>query len=130
MFTSKIRAPSPRHGTRSSVSGGSKDQRETRASSWRVSVPKVPASTISTSAITVKHTSRAWRRSRRQISPTSEVIYFSSQKENSMGKNTLTAALVAIVPLLFATSAGAADLKVFGGGHFQGSGKGVAEAFS
>jgi molybdate transport system substrate-binding protein len=47
-----------------------------------------------------------------------------------MRKNTLTAALVAIVPLLFATSAGAADLKVFGGGHFQGSGKSVAEAFS
>jgi molybdate transport system substrate-binding protein len=47
-----------------------------------------------------------------------------------MRTNKLTAALVAIVPLLFATSAGAADLKVFGGGHFQGSGKGVAEAFS
>jgi molybdate transport system substrate-binding protein len=46
-----------------------------------------------------------------------------------MHKITLTA-IAAIVPLLLATSAGAADLKLFGGGHFQGSGKGVAEAFT
>ena len=47
-----------------------------------------------------------------------------------MQRTKLAAAIMAIVPLLFATSAGAAELKVFGGGHFQGSGKGVAEAFS
>jgi molybdate transport system substrate-binding protein len=46
-----------------------------------------------------------------------------------MRKNILMAA-VAIAPLLLVTSAGAAELKVFGGGHFQGSGKGVAEAFT
>ena len=42
----------------------------------------------------------------------------------------LVAALLAIVPLLVATSAGAADLMLFGGGHFQGSGKPLAEAFT
>ncbi len=47
-----------------------------------------------------------------------------------MRKTNLAAAIMAIVPLLFATSAGAAELKVFGGGHFQGSGKTVVEAFS
>jgi molybdate transport system substrate-binding protein len=46
-----------------------------------------------------------------------------------MRKNILVATL-AFAPLLFATSASAADLKIFGGGHFQGSGKGVAEAFT
>jgi len=45
-----------------------------------------------------------------------------------MRKITLMAGM--IVPLLLATSAGAAELKLFGGGHFQGSGKGVAEAFT
>ena len=46
-----------------------------------------------------------------------------------MRKTMLAAAFVAIVPLLFAASPAAAELKVFGGGHFQGSGKGVVEAF-
>ena len=46
-----------------------------------------------------------------------------------MQKITL-AASAAIASLLLATSAGAAELKLFGGGHFQGSGKGVAEAFT
>src|SRR5262249_23529099 len=46
-----------------------------------------------------------------------------------MRNSTLTAG-IAIVPLLLVTSAGAAELKLFGGGHFQGSGKGVAEAFT
>jgi len=46
-----------------------------------------------------------------------------------MQKNMLMA-VATIVPLLIATSAGAAELKLFGGGHFQGSGKGVAEAFT
>jgi molybdate transport system substrate-binding protein len=32
--------------------------------------------------------------------------------------------------VLFATSAGAAELKLFGGGHFQGSGEPLVEAFS
>jgi molybdate transport system substrate-binding protein len=32
--------------------------------------------------------------------------------------------------MLFATSAGAAELKLFGGGHFQGSGEPLAAAFS
>jgi molybdate transport system substrate-binding protein len=39
-------------------------------------------------------------------------------------------AVLAIVPLVFGNSAGAAELKLFGGGHFQGSGKAVAEAFT
>jgi len=46
-----------------------------------------------------------------------------------MQKNTLMA-VAAIVPLMLATSAGAAELRLYGGGHFQGSGKGVAEAFT
>src|SRR5678815_3927140 len=49
-------------------------------------------------------------------------------KEDGMQKITLI--IAAIVPFLLATSAGAAELKLFGGGHFQGSGKGVAEAFT
>jgi molybdate transport system substrate-binding protein len=44
-------------------------------------------------------------------------------------KNILIAS-AAIASLLLATSAGAAELKLFGGGHFQGSGKAVAEAFT
>jgi molybdate transport system substrate-binding protein len=44
-------------------------------------------------------------------------------------KKTMLAAIVAVVPLL-ATSAGAAELKLFGGGHFQGAGQPLAEAFT
>ena len=47
-----------------------------------------------------------------------------------MRKTNLVAAVMAIVPLLFAPSAGAADLMLFGGGHFQGSGKPLVEAFT
>jgi molybdate transport system substrate-binding protein len=46
-----------------------------------------------------------------------------------MKKNILMAA-VAIAALSLATAAGAAELRLYGGGHFQGSGKGVAEAFT
>ena len=45
-----------------------------------------------------------------------------------MGKITLRVASLGL--LLFATSAGAAELKLFGGGHFQGSGEPLAEIFS
>jgi len=45
-----------------------------------------------------------------------------------MRKTISVAVMAAIVPLFFAGSA-AAELKVFGGGHFQGSGKPVVEAF-
>jgi len=45
-----------------------------------------------------------------------------------MRKITLRAASLGL--LLFATSAGAAELKLFGGGHFQGSGEPLAAAFS
>lgn len=46
-------------------------------------------------------------------------------------RKTILAALVgAIVPLMFTASAGAAELKLFGGGHFQGSGQPLVEAFS
>lgn len=38
--------------------------------------------------------------------------------------------VAAVVPLLFAGGAGATELRLFGGGHFQGSGKPLAEAFS
>jgi molybdate transport system substrate-binding protein len=37
---------------------------------------------------------------------------------------------VAALSLLFATPAGAAELKLFGGGHFQGSGGALVEAFT
>ena len=46
-----------------------------------------------------------------------------------MRRALLAAAIVSILPL-FSGSAGAAELRLYGGGHFQGSGKGVAEAFS
>jgi molybdate transport system substrate-binding protein len=47
-----------------------------------------------------------------------------------MRKTLLVAVLMTIVPLVFAASAGAAELKLFGGGHFQGSGKPLVEAFT
>jgi molybdate transport system substrate-binding protein len=37
---------------------------------------------------------------------------------------------IAALGVLFATQAGAAELKLFGGGHFQGSGGSLAEAFT
>jgi molybdate transport system substrate-binding protein len=46
-----------------------------------------------------------------------------------MRKAILVAVAAAVVTLL-AASAGAAELKLFGGGHFQGSGQPVAEAFT
>src|SRR5687768_13716950 len=42
----------------------------------------------------------------------------------------LVAFAMAVVPLLFASSAGAAELRLYGGGHFQGSGAPLAEAFT
>jgi molybdate transport system substrate-binding protein len=39
------------------------------------------------------------------------------------------ASFVAIIPALFAVSSAAQGLKVFGGGHFEGSGKSAVEAF-
>ena len=42
----------------------------------------------------------------------------------------LIAAAMAFVPLFFAPSAGAAELKLFGGGHFQASGQALVEAFT
>ncbi len=47
-----------------------------------------------------------------------------------MRRITIAALVAAVAPLLFATSAGAADVKLFGGGHFQGSGQPLVEAFS
>ena len=47
-----------------------------------------------------------------------------------MRQTVLVAGVAAIVALLFANSAGAAELKLFGGGHFQGSGPAVAAAFT
>jgi molybdate transport system substrate-binding protein len=47
-----------------------------------------------------------------------------------MRKIRSTAFAAAIVPLLFASCAGATELKLFGGGHFQGSGGALVEAFS
>ncbi len=46
-----------------------------------------------------------------------------------MRRTMLVAVVAAFVPLLFATAAGA-DVKLAGGGHFQGSGKPFVEAFS
>ncbi len=47
-----------------------------------------------------------------------------------MRQTILVAGVAAFVALMFASSAGAAELKLFGGGHFQSSGKAVAEAFT
>jgi molybdate transport system substrate-binding protein len=47
-----------------------------------------------------------------------------------MRRVALTAMVATLAPLLFASSAGAAELKLFGGGHFQGSGQALVEAFS
>jgi molybdate transport system substrate-binding protein len=47
-----------------------------------------------------------------------------------MPRVTWSALAAAIVTLLIAASADAADLKVFGGGHFQGSGQPLVQAFS
>ena len=47
-----------------------------------------------------------------------------------MRNSLLAIAVAAILPLFAANSAGAAELRLYGGGHFQGSGKTVAEAFT
>jgi len=47
-----------------------------------------------------------------------------------MRKIRSTAFAAAVIPLLFASCAGASELKLFGGGHFQGSGQPLVEAFS
>ena len=47
-----------------------------------------------------------------------------------MRKTAFVALAMAVVPLLFATSAGAAELRLYGGGHFQGAGAPLAEAFT
>jgi molybdate transport system substrate-binding protein len=47
-----------------------------------------------------------------------------------MRRITFSALAAAVVMLLIAVSANAADLKLFGGGHFQGSGQPLVEAFS
>ncbi len=47
-----------------------------------------------------------------------------------MRKVLLAVALLAVLPLLRMESARAAELRLYGGGHFQGSGKAVAEAFT
>jgi len=47
-----------------------------------------------------------------------------------MRRITLAALAAALVPLLIAAAADAADLRLFGGGHFQGSGQPLVEAFS
>ena len=47
-----------------------------------------------------------------------------------MRRITLTALATAFVALSIAASANAADLKLFGGGHFQGSGQPLVEVFS
>jgi len=47
-----------------------------------------------------------------------------------MQRITLSALAAAVVLSLIAASADAADLKLFGGGHFQGSGQPLVEAFS
>lgn len=46
-----------------------------------------------------------------------------------MRRTLLAITILAILPL-FAGSANAAELRLYGGGHFQGSGKAVAEAFT
>ena len=45
-------------------------------------------------------------------------------------RKTILMAVMTVVPLLFANSGGAAELKIFGGGHYQGSGPDVAAAFT
>ena len=47
-----------------------------------------------------------------------------------MRKIFLVALAIAIAPLLFGTSAGAQELRLFGGGHFQTAGQPLVEAFS
>ena len=47
-----------------------------------------------------------------------------------MRKFRIAAALIAVVPVFLAQSGQAAELRLYGGGHFQGSGKAVAEAFA
>ncbi len=47
-----------------------------------------------------------------------------------MRKALLAAAMTAILPLFAIGSANAGELRLYGGGHFQGSGKAVAEAFT
>lgn len=47
-----------------------------------------------------------------------------------MRKILMVAAVAAVLPLFGIGSAGAAELRLYGGGHFQGSGKAVAEAFA
>ena len=47
-----------------------------------------------------------------------------------MRKSLFAIAVGAVLPLLFLSSANAAELRLYGGGHFQGSGKAVAEAFA
>ena len=46
-----------------------------------------------------------------------------------MRKTQLAIAVAAILSLVSGNSVSAAELKLFGGGHFQGSGRAVAEAF-
>jgi molybdate transport system substrate-binding protein len=52
------------------------------------------------------------------------------KRERDMRQTILAAGVATFVALMFANSAGAAELRLFGGGHFQGSGKDVAEAFT
>jgi accessory colonization factor AcfC len=47
-----------------------------------------------------------------------------------MRNSLLAIAVAAVLPMFAANSASAAELRLYGGGHFQGSGKGVAEAFA
>jgi molybdate transport system substrate-binding protein len=47
-----------------------------------------------------------------------------------MRNSLLAIAVAAVLPLFAANSASAAELRLYGGGHFQGSGKAVAEAFT
>ncbi len=47
-----------------------------------------------------------------------------------MRKTMLVAIAMAFAPLLFASSAGAAELRLHGGGHFQGAGQPFVEAFT
>jgi molybdate transport system substrate-binding protein len=47
-----------------------------------------------------------------------------------MRKSLFAIAVSAVLPLLFLSSANASELRLYGGGHFQGSGKAVAEAFA
>src|SRR5579871_853044 len=49
--------------------------------------------------------------------------------EDRMRKPLLAVGLTALLPMFAPGSAGAAELRLYGGGHFQGSGKSVAEAF-